>query len=141
MFVLDNPGAREDKDGVPFVCGTRITLRTAARDAGLSPDKVYITYLVKCRPLRAYDKPFARRVGVDVLRKQVDAMAPRTLVLFGDVVVQTVTGDAETSIRRLRGSDFELYGRRAIATYHPLAARRRPNLYPLLVEDLRRVGS
>src|SRR5690625_2422629 len=29
MFVLDNPGAREDKEGASFVCGTRRTLRKA----------------------------------------------------------------------------------------------------------------
>lgn len=27
MVILDNPGAREDRNGNPFVCGTRQTLQ------------------------------------------------------------------------------------------------------------------
>ena len=39
MIILDNPGAREDKEGYPFVCSTRLTLREAMETPG------------KCRPL------------------------------------------------------------------------------------------
>ncbi|NLN86174.1 MAG: uracil-DNA glycosylase, partial [Syntrophomonadaceae bacterium] len=27
VVILDNPGAREDKDGIEYVCGTRQTLQ------------------------------------------------------------------------------------------------------------------
>src|SRR5690625_3973647 len=74
MLVLDNPGAREDRHGVPFVCGTRQTLQAAAHEAGLDLNALYVTYLVKCRALRAYDKPKARRIGLRYLQQQLATM-------------------------------------------------------------------
>lgn len=50
VVVLDNPGAREDKEGREYVCGTRQTLQTAIYRVGLDVNNVYITYLLKCRP-------------------------------------------------------------------------------------------
>ncbi|WP_276245357.1 hypothetical protein [Virgibacillus profundi] len=35
---------------------------------------------------------------------------------------------------------MEVDGFQTTVAYHPLAARRRPNLYPLLVEDMRLVS-
>lgn len=140
VCILDNPGAREDKEGVPFLCGTRQTLRQAAAEAGLDPARLYVTYLVKCRPLRAYDKNLAWSTGRRVLEEQLRAMAPRVLALFGDVVVKALTGDEAASARALRGDSPALFGIPTVVSYHPLAARRRPNLYPLIVEDLRRLS-
>lgn len=139
MCILDNPGAREDKLGNPYTCGTRLTLRAAAREAGLDVDELYITYLVKCRPLRAYDKSLARDVGRGFLQQQACLLLPQVLVLFGDVVTRCLTGDVQASVRALRGTTLRIFDTPAIVTYHPLAARRRTNLYPLLVADLRRV--
>lgn len=35
MILLDNPGAREDRERNSFICGTRQTLQKAAYEAGL----------------------------------------------------------------------------------------------------------
>jgi uracil-DNA glycosylase family 4 len=35
MIILDNPGAREDREGESIVCGTRQTLQEFAIEAGL----------------------------------------------------------------------------------------------------------
>lgn len=136
MFLLDNPGARERRDGMPYVCGTRLTLRDALTDAGLDRDHVYVTYLLKCRPLRAYDREKARSVGLKYFTGQLHTCRPKALVLFGDVVTQALTGNDKTSVKALRGTTMSVENTPTVVTYHPLAARRRPNLYPLLVEDL-----
>jgi uracil-DNA glycosylase family 4 len=47
--VLDNPGAREDREGSPFVCATRVTLQRAVADIGWSEEQIFVTYLLKCR--------------------------------------------------------------------------------------------
>lgn len=41
MMMLDNPGAREDREGNSFVCGTRETLQLGLREAGIAVDDVY----------------------------------------------------------------------------------------------------
>lgn len=134
-IVLDNPGARE-REGAAWVCPTRETLRAAARDAGL-PD-LYVTWLVKFRPRRAYDKPAARALGRQEVLRELARVSPRVVVGLGDVVAATLLDDPSAHVRELRGRERSLGGRPLVVSYHPLAARRRPNLYPLVVEDLRR---
>jgi DNA polymerase len=137
MVVLDNPGAREDREGTPFVCGTRQTLLTAAEAAGLRPDDLYVTWVLKCRPRRAYDKEAARAACLPYLGQQVQAGAARVIVLMGNVALQAVLGDPALEVKALRGQVLTHANRPAVCSYHPLAARRRPNLLPYLVEDLR----
>lgn len=134
-IVLDNPGARE-REGVAWVCPTRETLRAAAREAGLSD--LYITWLLKFRPRRAYDKAAARALGRDEVLRELARVQPRVVVALGDVVAATLFDDPDAHVRELRGRVRSIGGRPCVVSYHPLAARRRPNLYPLVVEDLRR---
>lgn len=60
FVLLDNPGTREDKYGVPFICGTRQALYPASASVGLSKNDLYITYVVRCRPVKQHDKELAR---------------------------------------------------------------------------------
>lgn len=47
MIILDNPGAREDREGNPFVCGTRQTLLQTTRDVGLKMGDLYVIFILK----------------------------------------------------------------------------------------------
>lgn len=134
-IVLDNPGARE-REGTAWVCPTRDTLRAAAWDAGLS--ELYVTWLVKFRPRRAYDKRATCALGREEVLREIARVRPRVIVGLGDVVAATLLDDPSAHVRELRGRQHSLAGRPFVVSYHPLAARRRPNLYPLVVEDLRR---
>lgn len=140
MIVLDNPGARETSAGAPFTCGTRMTLTRAAVAARLDLADIYVTYLVKCRPRRKYDRLVAYDIGRRYLKMQIVERQPSVLVLLGEVVAQAVTDADAASVRALRGSSLTVHGVPAVVSYHPLAARRRPNLYPALVDDLTRAG-
>jgi DNA polymerase len=133
-IVLDNPGARE-REGALWVCPTRETLRRAAHDAGLGA--LYVTWLVKFRPRRAYDKAFARALGREEVEREIARLRPCVVVGLGDVVVSTLLGDPDAHVRALRGYALRVFGRPFVASYHPLAAYRRPNLYAWLVEDLK----
>ena len=137
MVVLDNPGAREDREGNPFVCGTRQTLRTCAQEALLYPEDLYVTWVLKCRPVRAYDKEAARAACLPYLGQQVAEGAARVVVLMGNVALQAVLGNPTIEVKALRGQVMTYADRPVVCSYHPLAARRRPNLLPYLVADLR----
>ena len=89
-IVLDNPGARE-REGAAWVCPTRETLRAAAREAGLRD--LYVTWLVKFRPRRAYDKPAARALGREEVIREIDRVIPRVIVALGDVAAPTLLDD------------------------------------------------
>ncbi len=133
--ILDNPGARVDKDGKEYVCGTRQTLQTAIHQVGLDVNNVYITYLLKCRPLRQYDKERARAFSRPFLIQQIKKMQPEFVVCLGDVVVQSVFDDSEAHVKNLRGSWHTVMGYSSVVSYHPLAVRRRPNLMSRFIED------
>lgn len=75
---------------------------------------------------------------MEYLREQIERKLPAVLVVLGNVVLRVVSGDAGAEVKNLRGRQLRLLGRPAVTGYHPLAARRRPNLFPLLVEDLSR---
>ena len=128
VIILDNPGARENKEGEEYICGTRQTLQEAIYKADLKPEDIYITYLLKCRPLRKYDKERARQFSMPYLVRQIESIRPRFLVCLGDTVVQAVFGDNEARVKNLRGSWHTAMRCPAMVSYHPLAVRRRPNL-------------
>jgi uracil-DNA glycosylase family 4 len=135
VIILDNPGAREDKDGNEYVCPTRHTLQAALHRANLVADKSYLTYLLKCRPLRRYNKEEARAFSKPFLIRQIDKMQPKLIVCLGDVVTRTMFDDEDACVKTLRGSWREVLGYPCMVSYHPLAVRRRPNLMPMFIED------
>lgn len=138
MMILDNPGAREDRQGNSFLCGTRETLQLGMRSAGINTDEVYVTYLLKCRPIRAYNKQEARAACFPHLQQQLLQKRPLVLFGFGNVVAEAMFPQQDNaSVKELRGGWHEFQGVPVGFTYHPLAVRRRPNLLRFFVEDLK----
>jgi DNA polymerase len=137
IVVLDNPGAREDASGEPFVCGTRQTLQEAAAGAGLGEEELYVTYVLKCRPVRTYDKAAARATCFSHLQQQLVRQRPQLAICLGDVATQTFFGDETVQVKLLRGAWNEARGLPTTVTYHPLAVRRRPTLRGVFLHDWR----
>jgi DNA polymerase len=140
MVIVDNPGAREDKDGTEYVCGTRETLQKGLHQANLRMDDIYLTYLLKCRPLRRYNKEEIRAFSKPFLVRQIEKMQPEYLVCLGDVVVQVMFDDQDAHVKNLRGSWHVVLGFPCLVSYHPLAVRRRPNLMPQFIDDWNRLA-
>ncbi|MBD0382189.1 uracil-DNA glycosylase [Paenibacillus sedimenti] len=140
FILLDNPGAREDREGNSFICGTRETLQYGMRVAGLDISLVYVSYLLKCRPIRAYDKPAAREACSMHLKLQFQEKQPRLLFGLGNVVVQSLFPEEEADVKSYRGRWHTVQGIPAAVSYHPLAVRRRPNLMKYFVEDMKLVA-
>ncbi len=141
LIVLDNPGEREDKLGKEYVCGTRQTLQKALHCTNIDINDIYLTYLLKCRPLKKYDKEKARAFSLPFLVRQIEGLNPSILVCLGDVVVKTLFNNPDVSVKNLRGRPRALLGYACIISYHPLAVRRRKNLMPLFICDFRMVSN
>ena len=137
FVVLDNPGARENREGRPFLCGTRETMQAAAYEAGFEPGSLYVSYLLKCRPRRAYDKENARKICLPYLWEQLKTVDPALVICLGNVVCRSFFEDPGAAVKALRGRVHEVKGYRVITSYHPLAVRRRPVLYRYFLEDWR----
>lgn len=138
MMIMDNPGAREDREGNSFLCGTRETLQLGMREAGIDIHSVYVTYLLKRRPIRAYNKPVTRAACLHHLQLQLLQKQPSVLFGFGNVVSEALFPQKEdATVKALRGNWYEFEHIPIGFTYHPLAVRRRPNLLKFFVEDLK----
>jgi uracil-DNA glycosylase family 4 len=135
MVLLDNPGAREDKTGASFVCGSRKTLQSLAQQSGINLDRLYITYVVKCRPLRSYNKRHARMTCIEYFYEQVKDHKPKVILCLGNVALQTLFDDDSAEVKKFRGQWHLWNGLPLAVSYHPLAIRRRPNLFPYAILD------
>jgi len=133
LFVGEGPGFEEDRRGEPFVGRAGELLDRILASIGLSRATVYITNVVKCRPMKDPRTPQAR--GNDrpptpeemaacrpYLDEQIRALAPRFIVALGAVAARALLR-SEEPIGRLRGvwrdyRDGELTAR-LLPTYHP----------------------
>ncbi|WP_233549522.1 uracil-DNA glycosylase [Lysinibacillus yapensis] len=140
IILLDNPGARENRDNQPYVCGTRQTLQQATNEVGLTVDDLYVTYILKRKPTRAYDKEKTRDICMSHLKQQLHSKQTRLIVCLGNVAVQSFFQNPEAEVKSLRGKIHEVNGYPTTVAYHPLAVRRRPNLWPLFLEDWKLVA-
>lgn len=135
MVVLDNPGAREDREGNLFVCGTRETLQKAVHEAGISEKDVYVTYVLKRRPTKSYDKENTREACMQHLLAQLHVKSPRLVFCLGNVATQAFFANQEAEVKNLRQAWHYPRGVKTAVSYHPLAVRRRPNLWKYFVQD------
>ena len=133
--LLDNPGEREDKEGNPFVCGTRRMLQYAAHKVGFKPDDLFVTYILKCRPRRKYNKQEARNNCMKHLFLQLELQKPDYIFCLGDTAVQSFFEEKEASVKCFRGKVHNTKGFSVFVSYHPLAVVRRPNLLPYFLQD------
>ncbi|WP_164668147.1 uracil-DNA glycosylase [Virgibacillus doumboii] len=136
IIILDNPGLREDSKGKQFICGTRQTLQKGVYDAGLTMDDLYVTYILKRKPTRSYDKEQTRKICMNHLEQQLKTKDPALILCLGNVAVRSFFQSPEVDVKTLRGTTHDVQGYPTTAAYHPLAVRRRPNLEPLFREDL-----
>lgn len=134
-ILLDNPGAREDRENKPFLCGTRQTLQKAANEVGLTADDLYVTFVLKRRPKKAYDKEETRKICINHFLEQIQLNKPKFIFCLGNVSVQSFFQNTELDVKSLRGEWHDMLGYQTTVAYHPLAVRRRPNLWPLFLDD------
>lgn len=138
--ILDNPGRREDKEGVPFICGARQTLQRAAYETGIRLDDIYFTYVLKCRPTRKYDREAVITTCMPHLEEQINLGKPKMALCLGNNAVRWFFKDMELEVKNLRGVWHNVRGLPTIVSYHPIAIRRRPNLYNIFLQDWRMIA-
>jgi len=138
VFIIgEGPGAKEDRQGRPFVGPSGMLLVRLLEVAGLDRRDVYITSCVKCRPP---NNRTPHTVELDTcqaswLNPQLDLVNPRIIVLLGKVAIGQVLQE-QGSLRTLHGQVVERNGRRHLLTYHPAAAFRVPETRVSMEEDM-----
>ncbi|MCP1726177.1 DNA polymerase [Natronospira proteinivora] len=128
LFIGEAPGAEEDRRGEPFVGRAGQLLDAMLHAAGQSRDSVYIANIIKSRPPKNRDpKPEEIAACLPYLRRQIQLIQPRLVMLVGRVSAQTLL-DSTAPLGRLRGQVHRLpgFGIPAVVTYHPAYLLRSP---------------
>src|SRR5438105_11323771 len=135
MFVGEQPGDREDREGKPFVGPAGRVLDEALEEAGIDRKRVYITNAVKhfkWKPQgkrRLHQKPNAAEINAcrPWLDAEIAVVKPHLLVLLGATAAQALLGrDFRVSVQR--GQLIERPGLPpAMAAVHPSSILRAPD--------------
>jgi len=136
MVVGEGPGEEEDLQGRPFVGRAGKLLNEALSNAGLRREDVYITNIVKCRPPGNREPtPEESKICVErYLRRQIEAVNPRVVLLLGAVAVKNMLGIG--SVTAVRGKAFTKGGHVFFCTFHPAAALYNPGNKPVFFKDI-----
>jgi uracil-DNA glycosylase len=151
MFVGEQPGDQEDKEGRPFVGPAGHMLDRALEEAGIDRTLVYVTNAVKhfkWQPRgkrRIHQKPnWAEMTACRPwLEAEIEAVEPRVIVLLGAVAAQTLLG-RDFRVTKQRGELIESpWAEYVTATIHPsaiLRAEDRDAMYAGFLADLQKVA-
>jgi uracil-DNA glycosylase len=161
MFVGEQPGDQEDRQGAPFVGPAGAMLDKALEDAGIPRRDVYVTNAVKhfkWEPRgkrRIHKKPRISEIKAcrPWLEAELRAVKPQVVVLLGATAAQSVMG-SHFKLMQNRGKLLQTPGpvgrdlpvERVVATIHPSAVLRAPDsegrraAYESLVADLKVVA-
>ena len=159
VFVGEQPGDVEDKQGLPFVGPAGRLLREAVDDAGIDPTDVYITNAVKHF---RFEMRGQRRIHQNPGPAHITACRPWLVAVFSLLQPELVVILGATAGKALLGPSFRVTQQRgklmpwpasaqhpadfpvseiqALATIHPSAVLRaddRDTAYRGLVDDLK----
>jgi uracil-DNA glycosylase len=135
IFVGEQPGDMEDKQGKPFVGPAGRMFDKALSEAKLPRDRVYVTNAVKhfkWEPMgkrRKHKKPLMSEIMAckPWLEAELDLVKPKILVCMGATAAQSVLGRA-VPITTSRGKFIESgAGPITFVTIHPSAIYRHPS--------------
>lgn len=139
MFVGEGPGRDEDLQGQPFVGEAGKLLNRMILAMGLVREQVYITNIVKCRPLRNRDPlPEEVKTCAPFLQAQIQAIKPQFIVALGRFAAQALLEET-TPIGRLRGNWRKYQQIAVMPTFHPAYLLRNPKDKRLVWQDLQAV--
>jgi DNA polymerase len=128
LIIGEAPGADEDRLGEPFVGRAGKLLDEMLAAIGLDRSRAYIANILKCRPPNNRDpKPEEVEACLPFLRRQIELMRPKIVLVVGRVAAQTLLHSHEP-VGRLRGRVHRLERNRIplVVTYHPAYLLRSP---------------
>jgi uracil-DNA glycosylase len=149
LFVGEQPGDREDREGKPFVGPAGRLLDKALEEVGIDRRLAYVTNVVKHfkwtpkGKRRIHAKPNWSEIAAcrPWLDAEVEVVEPRVIVCLGATAAQALLGQ-EFRVTRRRGEIVDSgYGVPTIATVHPSSILRaededREHEYAAFVDDL-----
>jgi uracil-DNA glycosylase len=136
MFIGEQPGDYEDREGRPFVGPAGRLLDEALDEVGIDRSRVYVTNAVKHfkwtarGKRRIHSKPNAREIRAcrPWLDAELEDVQPRVIIVLGATAAQALLG-ASFRVTQQRGKPLEHTGLApyVLATVHPASVLRAPD--------------
>ena len=140
MFIGEAPGFHEDQQGRPFIGRAGKLLEELLSSIGLRRSDVFITNMVKCRPLNNRDPlPLEIEACRPFLENQIKILNPKVIVTLGRYSLSKFF-PTET-ISKARGKPREWKGRIIFPIYHPAAALHQSRLKTVLIDDFNKLAN
>ena len=131
MFIGEGPGRTEDRTGRPFVGRAGKLLDEMLKEIGLHRDEVFITNVVKCRPVSPEGrdrKPAEDEISTCALlylEKQIDMIKPNVICTLGNTATTYILhkqGLEPGMISKIHGKTLTTRRFKIMPMYHPAAA-------------------
>jgi uracil-DNA glycosylase family 4 len=141
ILVGEAPGAKEDKEGRPFVGSAgKLLGKLLLERAGLSREEVFITNLVKCRPPKNRPpRPAEVNTCRPFIERQLELLEPSVVCPMGNSATKALV-DSRARITDMHGRVVEKDGRRFMPLYHPAAILYNRKLMKEMEKDFEELG-
>lgn len=138
LFIGEAPGYHEDQEGKPFIGNSGKFLTELIEKAGLKRSEVFITNVVKHRPISNRDPlPDEMAACAHFLDRQIAIIDPDVIVTLGRFsMARYFPGER---ISKIHGRAKEVDGRFVVPMYHPAAALHNGSLRPEIEADFERL--
>lgn len=148
VIIGEAPGFNEDQQGRPFVGKAGKLLEEFLLSIGIKREEVFITNVVKCRPPNNRQPEESEiRACSEYLEKQIEIIKPRIIICVGNISASYIFkkfGLKFDSMNKVHGKVFSIsnlqFQLKIIATYHPAAILRNPNLMSAAKDDWEKIG-
>ena len=116
MVIGDTPGRKEDEVGRHFIGMARELLSDELEENGI--EDYYFAFAVSCRPPEEKSPSKGEIKACNSwLSAQIKAVAPKYVLLLGNIPLQSITGSG--GIKKQRGKPFEKDGIIYVPSYSP----------------------
>ena len=140
MFIGEAPGFNEDKQGRPFVGPAGAFLDELLASINLKREQVYITNVIKCRPINNRDPLPSEILNCRPwLDEQIAVIRPRMVVTLGRYAMASFLPGK--SISKVHGTAQKQGNVIYYAMYHPAAALHQQSLRQVVEADMLKIPS
>jgi DNA polymerase len=153
IFVGEQPGDQEDRQGRPFVGPAGKMFDRALAEAGIERKDAYVTNAVKHFKFeprgkkRLHKRPDRSEIEACRwwLKAEIALIRPKLIVALGATAARALTGKSVV-IGKLRGTPLDLMGHKGFVTVHPSYLLRIPDAaarrleYSKFIADLRLIA-
>lgn len=126
MIVGEWPGAEDDQNRKLLSGPDGELLAKMIKAMQMAPDEVYITNVMKCRPVKVGSGNEQNiRLCMDFLTKEIELIRPEVIVLLGATALKMLLGKKD-NLAALRGVWQSFAGIPVMPTFHPSYLNRNP---------------